>query len=64
MTDTHIASCNSLNHGGHSVVLAPDGDVIDAADMNMDIFVCNIDPSAYEGYDFISQLKPSLYRLQ
>ena len=59
-----IASCNSLNHGGHSVVLAPDGTVISEADMNIGFFICNIDPSAHEGYDFISLLKPSLYRFQ
>ncbi|MBI4024858.1 MAG: carbon-nitrogen hydrolase family protein [Verrucomicrobia bacterium] len=57
------ASCNSANHGGHSVVIAPDGNVIGEARPTEQVLIAGIDPEAHGRYDFISNLRPQLYGL-
>ena len=56
-----IASCNGLNHGGHSMVVAPNGTVICEGDLKQEVLLCKIDPSEYTGYDFVSLLNPDIY---
>ena len=56
------ASCNAANHGGHSVVIAPDGDLITEGPGEQDIVFAELDPSKHSSYDFVSNLRPVLYR--
>ena len=56
-----IASCNALHHGGHSVVVAPDGSIICEGGLEKEVVLCRICPSGYSPYDFASNLNPHLY---
>lgn len=56
-----IASCNGSSHGGHSIVVAPDGTIACEADLDQEIILCRIDPSVYTGYDFVSHLNSDAY---
>jgi predicted amidohydrolase len=58
------ASCNSANHGGHGVVIAPDGNVIAEGSSQQAIVIADLDPRSHSRYDFISNLKPRLYSSQ
>ena len=54
-------SCNAGNHGGHSVIVAPDGTVIAEASGGQEVAVVDLDPGSYSGYDFVSNLRGDLY---
>lgn len=57
------ASCNAANHGGHSVVIAPDGNVIVEARPIQQVLVADLEPKKHSSYDFVSNLRPQLYQL-
>ena len=57
-----LACCNSANHGGHSLIIAPDGSAIAEAGQGEEILMHRLDPSAHSSYDFVAGLKPSAYR--
>ena len=59
-----LVCCNSSNHGGHSVVVAPDGAVVVEADHTEQVVVVRLEPSAYSSYNFVARLRPSIYRSQ
>ena len=54
-------SCNGANHGGHSLVVAPDGRLVAEASGEQEVPVVDLDPDAYGGYDFVSNLRVDLY---
>lgn len=54
-------SCNGANHGGHSLVVAPDGRVVAEASGEQEVAVVDLDADACEGYDFMSNLRVGLY---
>lgn len=56
-----VASCNGIHHGGHSVVVAPDGSVISEGSLETEVVLCRVSPSEYSSYDFVSSLNPDLY---
>jgi len=57
-----LACCNAGNHGGHSVIVAPDGTIAAQAEQDEGVLVSRLDPSAHSSYDFISRLRPSVYQ--
>ena len=54
------ASCNCANHGGHSVIMAPDGSVLAEASEEECILMATLDPEAFSSYDFVSNLRDHL----
>ncbi len=59
-----FASCNGANHGGHSLVIAPDGQVIARGLAEQQIVLADLDPAAHGSYDFVSNLREGLYQIQ
>ncbi len=57
-------SCNSANHGGYSMVIAPDGSVIARAGGDQENLIIRIDPDGYSSYDFVSNVRDDLYRVE
>jgi len=58
------ASCNSANHGGHSILIGPDGSVIAEARPTQQVLIADLDLKKYSRYDFISNLRPKLYQFR
>ena len=56
------ASCNSANHGGHSVVAAPDGTIVAEASAREEVLIATIDPDEFDSYDFVANVRPEIYR--
>ena len=54
-------SCNCANHGGHSLIVAPDGNVMTEGLAQEQVLIADLDPGAYDSYDFVSNLRPGLY---
>jgi predicted amidohydrolase len=57
-----LASCNSTNHGGHSMITAPDGSIAAKAGLEEEILIFHLDESSYDKYNFISNLRPDIYK--
>jgi deaminated glutathione amidase len=57
------ASCCGSNHGGHSLVISPDGRVVAEASSAQQTLIVEVDPRAHGSYDFISNLQAGLYRI-
>ena len=55
------ACCNAANHGGHSLLIAPDGRVLAEAGPAEQILLAELTPDAPGRYDFVSNLRPELY---
>ena len=49
------ASCNSANHGGHSIVIAPDGSILTRAGADQQTLVTTLEPDNHSSYDFVSR---------
>ena len=56
-----LASCNSANHGGHSVIVAPDGTIAASAGQGEEVLITRLDPATYSSYDFTSTRRPMIY---
>jgi predicted amidohydrolase len=56
-----LASCNSADHGGHSVIVAPDGTTAASAGQGEEVLVTRLDPAAYSSYDFTTTRRPMIY---
>ncbi len=56
-----LACCNSANHGGHSVIIAPDGSIVAEAGEGEEVLVSRLDSDDYSSYDFMSRRRPTLY---
>ena len=56
-----LASCNCVNHGGHSLIVAPDGTIISEASAREEILVATINPDDFDSYDFVANLRPEIY---
>ena len=54
-------SCNSANHGGHSMVIAPDGSVIARAGGDQENLIVTLDPDGHSSYDFVANVRDELY---
>lgn len=50
-------SCNAGNHGGHSVIVNPRGDVVAAAGDGEEVSLSRVDLEAVKGYDFRSNVR-------
>ena len=57
----YLASCNSANHGGHSLFLAPDGTVVAEASARQEVMVISVNPDDFGSCDFVSNTRPELY---
>ena len=57
------ASCNCANHGGHSLVIAPDGSVIAEAAAGQEVLIADLDPAEHGRYDFVSNVRQGLYNV-
>ena len=55
------ASCNSANHGGHSVIVAPDGSVMAEGGDEEELVIAELNPDAYSRYDFVANRRSELY---
>lgn len=58
-----LACCNAANHGGHSMIVAPDGTIAAEANQGEEILVSRMYPASHSGYDFLSRRRPSIYHL-
>ena len=56
-----FVSCNCANHGGHSLIVAPDGTIVAEASAREEVIVVAVDPDEYNSYDFVSNTRPELY---
>ena len=56
-----LACCNSADHGGHSIVVAPDGTTATSAGQGEEVLVTRLDPAAYSSYDFTATRRPMIY---
>jgi predicted amidohydrolase len=56
-------SCCGSNHGGHSLVISPDGTVVTEASGAQQALVVEVDPGAHGNYDFVSNLRAGLYQI-
>ena len=59
-----LACCNAANHGGHSVIVAPDGTIATEASQGEEVLISRLDPAAYSSYDFVSRRRPAIYQLE
>ena len=55
------AGCNHANHGGHSLLIGPDGRIIAEAGDRQRVLLAELDLQAHSSYDFLSNLHPGLY---
>ena len=55
-------SCNCANHGGHSLVVAPDGSLAVQASAEQQVLLAELDSEA-NSYDFVCNLRRGLYDL-